>query len=90
MREPPHPSLPVRPRARPSGRLRWASGLCGTASRCGQLGHGDRCWDMATDMDAVAAVLRRVADGDDAILADPETFSTFKQARRDESASWYA
>ena len=21
---------------------RWTSGLCGTASRCGQLGHGDR------------------------------------------------
>ena len=37
-------------------------------------------WDMATDMDAVAAVLRRVADGDDAVLADPETFSDFKQA----------
>jgi hypothetical protein len=35
---------------------------------------------MATDMDAVAAVLRRVADGDDAVLADPETFSDFKQA----------
>jgi hypothetical protein len=30
---------------------------------------------MATDMDAVVAVLRRVADGDDAVLADPETFS---------------
>jgi hypothetical protein len=37
-------------------------------------------WDMATDMDAVAAVLRRVADGDDSVLADPETFSDFKQA----------
>jgi hypothetical protein len=38
-------------------------------------------WDnMATDMDAVAAVLRRVADGEDAVLADPETFSDFKQA----------
>ena len=36
--------------------------------------------DMATDMHAVAAVLRRVADGDDAVLADPETFSDFKQA----------
>ena len=32
-------------------------------------------WDMATDMDAVG-----VADGDDAVLADPETFSDFKQA----------
>lgn len=30
---------------------------------------------MATDMDAVVAVLRRVADGDDASLADPETYS---------------
>jgi hypothetical protein len=30
------------PGAWSSGRLRWASGLCGTASRCGQLGHGDR------------------------------------------------
>jgi Plasmid pRiA4b ORF-3-like protein len=37
-------------------------------------------WDMATDMDAVLAVLRRVADGDDAVLADPETFSDFKHA----------
>jgi len=36
--------------------------------------------EMATDMDAVAAVLRRVADGDDAVLADPETFSDFKQS----------
>jgi hypothetical protein len=36
-------------------------------------------WDTATDMDAVAAVLRRVSDGDDAVLADPETFSDFKQ-----------
>jgi hypothetical protein len=33
---------------------------------------------MVTDMDAVVAVLRRVADGDDAVLADPETFSDFK------------
>jgi len=38
-------------------------------------------WDMATDMDAVAAVLRRVADGDDDVLADPETFSDFKRDR---------
>ena len=44
MREPPHPRLawsagsPVIT----SGWLRWASGLCGSASRCGQLGHGDR------------------------------------------------
>jgi hypothetical protein len=37
-------------------------------------------WDMATDMDAVVAVLRRVADGDDAVLADPETFSDFEYA----------
>jgi hypothetical protein len=35
---------------------------------------------MATDVDVVAAVLRRVADGDDAVLADPKTFSDFKQA----------
>ena len=51
----------------------------------GPRAHADRrcdavSWDMATDMDAVAAVLRRVADGDDAVLADPETFSDFKQA----------
>jgi hypothetical protein len=38
-------------------------------------------WDMATDMDVVAAVLRRVADGDDAVLAHPETFSDFKRDR---------
>ena len=31
-------------------------------------------------MDAVSAVLCRVADGDDAVLADPETFAGFKQA----------
>ena len=37
-------------------------------------------WEMATDMDAVVAVLRRVADGDDAVLADPETFSEFEHA----------
>jgi hypothetical protein len=37
-------------------------------------------WDMATDMDAVAAVLHRVAGGDDAVLAGPETFSDFKRA----------
>jgi hypothetical protein len=37
-------------------------------------------WEMATDMDAVVAVLRRVADGDDTVLADPETFSDFKHA----------
>jgi hypothetical protein len=51
----------------------------------GPRAHAERCrdavsWDMATDMDVVAAVLRRVADGDDAVLADPETFSDFKQA----------
>ena len=37
-------------------------------------------WDMATDLDAVSAVLCRAADGDDAVLADPETFAGFKQA----------
>jgi hypothetical protein len=37
-------------------------------------------WGMTTDMDTVVAVLRRVADGDDAVLADPETFSDFKHA----------
>jgi Plasmid pRiA4b ORF-3-like protein len=36
--------------------------------------------DMASDMDAVVAVLRRVADGDDAVLNDPEAFSDFKHA----------
>jgi len=36
--------------------------------------------DMATDMDAVVAVLRRVAEGDDAVLTDPRTFSDFKHA----------
>jgi chromatin segregation and condensation protein Rec8/ScpA/Scc1 (kleisin family) len=35
---------------------------------------------MATDLDAVVAVLRRLADGDDAVLADPETFPDFEQA----------
>ena len=35
---------------------------------------------MATDMDAVVAVLRRVAEGDDAVLTDPRTFSDFKHA----------
>jgi hypothetical protein len=37
-------------------------------------------WETATDMDAVVAVLRRLADGDDAVLADPETFPDFEQA----------
>src|SRR5271165_3604405 len=37
-------------------------------------------WEMATDMDAVVAVLHRVADGDDAVLADPETFSEFEHS----------
>jgi hypothetical protein len=37
-------------------------------------------WGMAIDMDAVVAVLCRVADGDDAALADPELFSDFKHA----------
>jgi hypothetical protein len=35
---------------------------------------------MATDMDAVVTVLRCVADGDDTVLADPETFSDFEDA----------
>ena len=34
----------------------------------------------ANDMDAVGAVLLRLADGDDAVLADPETFSEFEHA----------
>jgi hypothetical protein len=34
--------------------------------------------EMASDMAAVTAVLRRVADGDDAVLNDPGTFSDFK------------
>jgi hypothetical protein len=34
--------------------------------------------EMADDMDAVAAVLRRVANGDDAVLNDPRVFSDFK------------
>jgi Plasmid pRiA4b ORF-3-like protein len=37
-------------------------------------------WDMATGMNAVVGVLRRVADGDDAVLADPERFPDFKHA----------
>ncbi len=37
-------------------------------------------WELTTDMDAVLAVLRRVADGEDAVLADPETFSDFRDA----------
>ncbi len=37
-------------------------------------------WEMANDMNAVVAVLRRVADGDDAVLADPVTFSDFEHA----------
>ena len=32
------------------------------------------------ELDAVVAALRRVADGDDAVLADPETFSEFEHA----------
>jgi Plasmid pRiA4b ORF-3-like protein len=37
-------------------------------------------WEMADDMDTVVAVLRCVADRDDAVLADPETFSNFEHA----------
>src|SRR5208282_1653060 len=37
-------------------------------------------WELTADMDAVVAVLRRVADGDDAVLADPDTFSDFRDA----------
>ena len=36
--------------------------------------------DLANDMDTVGAVLLRLADGDDAVLADPETFLDFKRA----------
>jgi hypothetical protein len=34
--------------------------------------------EMADDMDAVVAVLRRIADGDDAVLNDPRVFSDFR------------
>jgi hypothetical protein len=37
-------------------------------------------WHLTEDMKAVGAVLLRLADGDDTALADPETFSDFKQA----------
>jgi hypothetical protein len=37
-------------------------------------------WDMAIATAAVAAVLRRVADGDDTVLVDPGTFSDLKRA----------
>jgi hypothetical protein len=37
-------------------------------------------WEMANDMNAVVAVLRRVADGDDTVVSDPETFSHFEHA----------
>jgi hypothetical protein len=48
-------------------------GLCGAASRCGQLGDGDR-------HGRGRCVLRRLVDGEDAVLADPETFPDFEQA----------
>ena len=35
-------------------------------------------WEMSTDVNAVVAVLRRVADGGDAVLADPQTFPDFE------------
>ena len=35
---------------------------------------------MADDIDAVAAVLRRVADGDDTVLDDPAEHSDFERA----------
>jgi len=37
-------------------------------------------WELTADMDTVVAVLRRVADGDDAVLANLETFSDFRDA----------
>ena len=66
MRKSPRPRLPGRPGARSSG---WLGGPPAYAERRRDA----IIRDMATDMDAVAAVLRGVADGDDAVLADPET-----------------
>jgi Plasmid pRiA4b ORF-3-like protein len=37
-------------------------------------------WEMADDVDAVVAVLRRVSDGDRTVLDDPEERSDFERA----------
>ena len=37
-------------------------------------------WEMADDVDAVVAVLRRVSDGDATVLDDPEERSDFERA----------
>src|ERR1700722_2106242 len=61
-----------------TGRERGPPDGCG-----GPRDHAERRQDltgreMADDMDAVAAVLRRIADGDDAVLNDPKVFSDFR------------
>jgi hypothetical protein len=53
---------------------------CGGPRACAERRRDAVSSDMAIDEEAVAAVLRRVADGDDAVLADRETFPDFKQA----------
>jgi hypothetical protein len=53
---------------------------CGGARAYAEQRRDAVSWDMGTDMDVVTAVLRRVADGDDAVLADPETFLDFQHA----------
>ncbi len=37
-------------------------------------------WEMANDLDAVVAVLRRVSDRDASVLDDPEERSDFERA----------
>jgi Plasmid pRiA4b ORF-3-like protein len=63
-----------------AGRERGPPDGCGGSRAYAERRRDAVSWDMASDMDAVVAVLRRVADGDNAVLADPETFSDFEHA----------
>jgi len=63
-----------------AGRERGPPDGCGGPQVYAERRRDAVSWEMGTDMDAIVAILRRVADGDDAVLADPETFSDFKQA----------
>jgi Plasmid pRiA4b ORF-3-like protein len=59
-----------------AGRKRGPLNGCGGPRAYAERRRDAVSWDMASDMDAVVAVPRRVADGDDAVLADPSTLQS--------------
>jgi hypothetical protein len=61
-----------------AGRERGPPDGCGGPRDHAKRRHDMAGREMADDMDAVAAVLRRIADGDDAVLNDPMVFSDFR------------